>query len=181
MMTTSLCLMNSSNCNTQKRDRANSLQTRFGLPSTEILLYAYSCSLNSNNPVPQYGTLYVFPSRLGFACDIIGYTTTVTICFGEILAVKKAKTLGVLHNSIEIRTRNKVHTFSYFASRNEAFHIIKDLWSVSTAILRIQAEHASPQCKQAMSSSDQERRNSIFLQQLEEDCQRDEDSPATPR
>ena len=108
---------------------------RFGLPSTELLLAKYHCALRSNTLSLSQGRLYVFPRHVAFACDVIGHVQSILVRLSDVAQVKKAKTLLLLPNAIEIRLIDGTNYFlTSFLSRNEAYHQIRDLWSISKGI-----------------------------------------------
>ena len=108
---------------------------RFGLPTTEIVLGNYMCALQSKHGTLLQGRMHLFPNYVAFACDLPGFTHSVLVKLSDVSRVKKAKTLGVVPNSIEILMLGGTRYFiTSFLSRNEAYHLIYDLWSIAKGI-----------------------------------------------
>ena len=118
------------------RGEANpALQARLGLPSTEIMLAKYHCALRTHSLSLCQGRLYIFPKHVAFVCDVIGQTQAILVKLVDVSHVKKAKTLMLLPNAIDIRLIDgKSFFLTSFLSRNEAYHQIYDLWSISKGI-----------------------------------------------
>lgn len=115
------------------------LQSRFGLPLTEILLESYACALKQKNSILLQGRIYVFPHHIGFSCDLIGQTRTISLNFSEIAAIKKAKTVIFVPNAIEIiTTDDERYVFASFLYRNEAFRMMHNLWAIAKGIAAFQ-------------------------------------------
>jgi hypothetical protein len=124
-----------------KRGTSGKVQARFGLPSTEIVLEKYVCALQRNQEPEHRGKLYVFPNYVAFACDLPGDSCSMLLKLSEVSRVKKAKTLFVLPNAIEVHmTGGKTHHFTSFLSRNEAYNQIYDLSLIAKGIEAAKAE-----------------------------------------
>jgi hypothetical protein len=115
-------------------DRSESY-ARFELPRTEHVLAKFYCALQCGSFALSQGRLYVFPGHVAFGCKIPGQMQTVVIKLSDVSKVRKAKTLSLLPNAIEINKFDGTkYFFTSFLSRNDAFHLIQDLWFVSKGI-----------------------------------------------
>ena len=118
-----------------RSESSHTLQARLGLPSTEVLLAKYHCALRTHSLSLCQGRLYIFPKHVAFVCDVIGQTQAILVKLVDVAHVKKAKTLMLLPNAIEIRLIDgKSFFLTSFLSRNEAYHQLYDLWSISKGI-----------------------------------------------
>ncbi|XP_052490176.1 protein VASCULAR ASSOCIATED DEATH 1, chloroplastic-like isoform X1 [Gossypium raimondii] len=68
--------------------------------------------------------MYLFVRYLCFYSNIFGFETKRIIAFNEITSVKRAKTVGIFPNAIEIFAGGKKFFFASFLSRYEAFKLI---------------------------------------------------------
>ena len=111
------------------------VRARFGLPNTEIVLGKYICALQSKHTSLLQGHMHVFPNYVAFACDLTGFTHFILLKLSDVSRVNKAKAFGVVPNSIEILMLGGTRYFiTSFLSRNEAYHLIYDLWSIAKGI-----------------------------------------------
>jgi hypothetical protein len=123
--------------------RGKTIQDRFGLPSTEIVLGKFVCALQRKQGSLCQGCLYVFPHYVAFTCDLPGYKYSVLLKLSEISRVKKAKTLFIVPNAINIcMIGGTSHFFASFLSRNEAYHQIYDLWLIAKGIEAARADRS---------------------------------------
>ncbi len=122
-------------CPSVKRNCDCKVQLRFGLPNTEIVLGKYVCALQRKHGALLQGRLHVFPNYVAFACDLPGFVHSLVLKLSDVSLVKKAKTLVVVPNSIEISMLGgSSYFFTSFLSRNDAYHTIHDLWSIAKGI-----------------------------------------------
>ncbi len=111
------------------------MRTRFGLPNSEIVLGKYVCALHRKRGSLLQGRIYILPNYVAFTCDLPGFTHSILLKLADISLVKKAKTLLVVPNSIEIRMIGGQRYFlTSFLSRNDAYHLIYDLWSIAKGV-----------------------------------------------
>ena len=130
------------------------LQTKFCLPSSEILLAKFRCALQNHTLSLSQGRLYVFPRHIAFACKIPGQSRSILIRLLDVSNVRKAKTLYFLPNAIEIRLIDGTTYFlTSFLSRNEAYHLMYDLWLVSHDMSSFKSDKSSPKSVKKSDSS----------------------------
>eukprot|EP00292_Cryptomonas_paramecium_P021753 CAMPEP_0113679122 /NCGR_PEP_ID=MMETSP0038_2-20120614/10406_1 /TAXON_ID=2898 /ORGANISM="Cryptomonas paramecium" /LENGTH=160 /DNA_ID=CAMNT_0000596993 /DNA_START=45 /DNA_END=527 /DNA_ORIENTATION=- /assembly_acc=CAM_ASM_000170 len=108
-----------------------SVQERFNLPATEIVVDKFMCAIKET--ILLQGTLYVFPHFVGFGCDLPGHSRTILIGIEDIDSLEKAK-FGLVPNSIEIVSGDKKYHFASFFHRGKAFDSIFNLWVVAKCI-----------------------------------------------
>ncbi len=107
------------------------LQARFGIPATEILLDTFMCALKESFLLQ--GCMYIFPHYVAFGCDIPGHSRSILVSISDIDCVKKAK-LVLLPNSIEITTLDHTYHFASFLHRGKAYEMIYNLWAVAKSL-----------------------------------------------
>jgi hypothetical protein len=110
------------------------LQARFGIPATEIILGNFVCALKESFLLQ--GRLYIFPHYVAFACDLPGHGRSIVISISEIDSLKKAK-LAMLPNSIEITSHNTMIHLASFLHRGKAYDMIFNLWAVAKSLSSI--------------------------------------------
>jgi hypothetical protein len=144
------------------------VQTRFGLPKTEIVLGKYLCALQRKNGALLQGRMHVFPNHVAFACDLPGFTHSVLLKLADISQIRKAKTLVVVPNSIIIRMINGTGYFlTSFLSRNDAYHLIYDLWSIAKGVEAAKSCSMSVEDSAAMCASTLCRSRLVDLRKLD--------------
>jgi hypothetical protein len=107
------------------------LQARFSIPATEILLDTFMCALKENFLLQ--GCLYIFPHFVAFGCDIPGHSRSIVMSISDVDCVKKAK-LALLPNSIEISALERTYHFASFLHRGKAYEMIYNLWAVDKSL-----------------------------------------------
>ena len=111
----------------------DSLQRRFNLPPSEILIEDYACALHHG--ILLQGRMYVYPRHVCFACDLIAKTRTICIPFTDVTDIRKATTALIFHNAIEIHTTEHKYLFASFLFRREAYKGLTNFWTISRAIV----------------------------------------------
>lgn len=120
---------------TGKASGSSKAYARFGLPRTENVLAKFHCALQNPNFSLSQGRLYVFPEHIAFACKIPGHLQSIVTKLSDVSKVRKAKTLALLPNAMEIHKNDgTIYFLTSFLSRNDAYHLIQDLWFVSKGI-----------------------------------------------
>ena len=100
-----------------------------------MVLAKYLCALQRKNGTLLQGRMHIFPNYVAFACDLPGYMHSILLKLADVSLVKKAKTLLVVPNSIEIRMIGGTnYFFTSFLSRNDTYHLIFDLWSIAKGV-----------------------------------------------
>ncbi|KAL9252722.1 VASCULAR ASSOCIATED DEATH 1, chloroplastic-like protein [Drosera capensis] len=77
---------------------------------------------------PEEGHMYLFDHYLCFYANIFGFETKKII--NEVANVRRAKTAGIFPNAIEIFASGEKLFFASFLSRDEAFKLIAERWSL---------------------------------------------------
>lgn len=72
--------------------------------------------------------MYLFEHYVCFYSNILGYEKKKVIPLKDVTCVRKARTVSVFPNAIEIVSWGKKHFFASFLSRDEAFRLIIDGW-----------------------------------------------------
>ena len=116
------------------------LQARFGIPATEMVLDKFVCAMKENFLLQ--GHLYVFPHYVAFACDLPGHIRSVVFSITDIDCLKKAK-LAMLPNSIEITSQDTTIHLASFLHRGKAYDLIFNLWAVAKSLSSL-ATHQIP-------------------------------------
>ncbi|CAL9076409.1 unnamed protein product [Musa textilis] len=106
--------------------RSEEYRLLFRLPPDEVLLQDFNCALQEN--IFLQGHMYLFTHHICFYSNIFGFETKKIILFHEVTCVRKAKTVAIFPNAIEIIAGGKKHFFGSFLSRDEAYRLIIDGW-----------------------------------------------------
>ncbi|KAG8485450.1 hypothetical protein CXB51_021640 [Gossypium anomalum] len=104
--------------------RSEEYRQLFRLPPEEFLVQDFNCAFQES--ILLQGHMYLFVHYLCFYSNIFGFETKRIIAFNEITSVKRAKTVGIFPNAIEIFAGGKKFFFASFLSRDEAFKLIND-------------------------------------------------------
>ncbi|XP_064946471.1 protein VASCULAR ASSOCIATED DEATH 1, chloroplastic-like isoform X2 [Musa acuminata AAA Group] len=91
-----------------------------------VLLQDFNCALQEN--IFLQGHMYLFTHHICFYSNIFGFETKKIILFHEITCVRKAKTVAIFPNAIEIIAGGKKYFFGSFLSRDDAYRLIIDGW-----------------------------------------------------
>ncbi|RWR87420.1 protein VASCULAR ASSOCIATED DEATH 1, chloroplastic isoform X2 [Cinnamomum micranthum f. kanehirae] len=118
--------------------RSEECRQLFHLPPEEVLVQDFNCALQEN--ILLQGHMYLFVHHICFYSNIFGFETRKIIPLHEITCVRKAKTVAIFHNAIEIVAGEKKHFFTSFLSRDEAYRLIVDGWSQHNSNARALAE-----------------------------------------
>ncbi|GAB2270943.1 GRAM domain-containing protein [Dionaea muscipula] len=108
--------------------RSEEYRQLFHLPPEEVLIQDFNCALQES--ILLQGHMYVFDRYLCFYANIFGFETKKVIPFHEVANVRRAKTAGIFPNAIEIIASGRKHFFASFLSRDEAFKLIAERWSL---------------------------------------------------
>ncbi|GAB2224312.1 hypothetical protein Drorol1_Dr00005065 [Drosera rotundifolia] len=108
--------------------RSEEYRQLFRLPPEEVLIQDFNCALQES--ILLQGHMYLFDHYLCFYANIFGFETKKIIPFNEIANVRRAKTAGIFPNAIEIFASGKKLFFASFLSRDEAFKLIAERWSL---------------------------------------------------
>ncbi|WOL10500.1 protein VASCULAR ASSOCIATED DEATH 1, chloroplastic-like isoform X3 [Canna indica] len=106
--------------------RSEEYRLLFRLPPDEVLLQDFNCALQEN--ILLQGHMYLFIHHICFYSNIFGFETKKIIPFHEVTCVRKAKTVAIFPNAIEIVAGEKKHFFGSFLTRDEAYRLIVDCW-----------------------------------------------------
>ncbi|KAJ8510813.1 hypothetical protein OPV22_001247 [Ensete ventricosum] len=106
--------------------RSEEYRLLFRLPPDEVLLQDFNCAIQEN--IFLQGHMYLFTHHICFYSNIFGFETKKIILFHEITCVRKAKTVAIFPNAIEIIAGEKKYFFGSFLSRDEAYRLIIDGW-----------------------------------------------------
>ncbi|GAA6003637.1 hypothetical protein JCM10207_003521 [Rhodosporidiobolus poonsookiae] len=109
------------------------------IPEDEELIEDYRCALVRD--ILVQGKLYVSETYLSFRANILGWETSLSIPWTEIVSIEKRMTAKILPNAIEVRTLHATHTFSSFLSRDASYSLIVACWRhVHPEASRLQSE-----------------------------------------
>lgn len=110
------------------RNRLHLFQKRFpSISPSEKLIDEFNCALHRG--ILLQGKLYVSMNHISFYSNIFGFEKNLVIEYQKIKSVKKASTIKLFRNAIEIKTYNDEKYFiTSFLSRDSAFKLIQQLW-----------------------------------------------------
>lgn len=103
----------------------------------EKLIQDYSCALSKD--ILVQGKIYISNESIHFYSNILGYITTATISFNEIVQLEKKTTVGIFPNAISIDTMQGKFMFVSLANREAMYDIIMDIWNQYTIGNRMKA------------------------------------------
>ncbi|KAJ8511339.1 hypothetical protein OPV22_001773 [Ensete ventricosum] len=106
--------------------RSEEYRFLFRLSPDQVLLQDFNCALHEN--ILLQGHMYLFTHHICFYSNIFGFETKKIIPFHEVTCVRKAKTVAIFHNAIEILAGVKRYFFGSFLTRDEAYRLIIDVW-----------------------------------------------------
>uniref|UniRef100_A0A7I4EKP1 VASt domain-containing protein n=1 Tax=Physcomitrium patens TaxID=3218 RepID=A0A7I4EKP1_PHYPA len=110
----------------QKTLKSEEYRKLFYLPAEELLIADFNCALQKK--ILLQGHMYLFEHYVCFYSNILGYEKKKVIPLKDVTCVRKARTVSVFPNAIEIVSWGKKHFFASFLSRDEAFRLIIDGW-----------------------------------------------------
>ncbi|CAI4061897.1 hypothetical protein SUVZ_06G0090 [Saccharomyces uvarum] len=97
------------------------------LPGEDRLLDDFNCGLNRE--LLYQGKLYITESHLCFNSNILGWIAKVLIAFEDITFMEKTSAAGLFPSAISIETKMGKTLFNGFISRDNAFGLMKEVWS----------------------------------------------------
>nr|XP_009384682.1 PREDICTED: protein VASCULAR ASSOCIATED DEATH 1, chloroplastic-like isoform X1 [Musa acuminata subsp. malaccensis]XP_009384683.1 PREDICTED: protein VASCULAR ASSOCIATED DEATH 1, chloroplastic-like isoform X1 [Musa acuminata subsp. malaccensis] len=111
--------------------RSEEYRFLFRLSPDDVLLQDFNCAIHEN--ILLQGHMYLFTHHICFYSNIFGFETKKIIPFHEVTCVRKAKTVAIFHNAIEIlagvkRVTKLWYFFGSFLTRDEAYRLIVDVW-----------------------------------------------------
>lgn len=110
--------------------------------SDERLLDDYSCALSRE--MLSQGRLYITEHYLCFmAFGIFGFVSgggSLILSYDEIVRFEKRSTAGLFPNGITIETKEGVHNFASFISRDQTLNFMETIWSKSLALSKLNHE-----------------------------------------
>ncbi|XP_042422381.1 protein VASCULAR ASSOCIATED DEATH 1, chloroplastic-like isoform X2 [Zingiber officinale] len=105
-------------------NRSEEYRLLFRLPSEEVLIKDFNCAFQEN--ILLQGHMYLFIHHICFYSNIFGFETKRIIPLHQVTAVRKAKTVAIFPNAIEIFAGGKKYFFGSFLARDEAYGFIID-------------------------------------------------------
>ncbi|XP_074570319.1 protein VASCULAR ASSOCIATED DEATH 1, chloroplastic-like isoform X2 [Curcuma longa] len=105
-------------------NRSEEYRLLFRLPSEEVLIKDFNCAFQEN--ILLQGHMYLFIHHICFYSNIFGFETKRIIPLNQVTDVRKAKTVAIFPNAIEIVAGGKKYFFGSFLSRDEAYELIID-------------------------------------------------------
>ncbi|XP_077244969.1 protein VASCULAR ASSOCIATED DEATH 1, chloroplastic-like [Tasmannia lanceolata] len=126
--------------------RSEEYRLLFHLPPEEVLVRDFNCAFQEN--ILLQGHMYLFVHHICFYSNIFGFETKKTIPLLEVTCVRKAKTAAIFPNAIEIVAEGKKLFFGSFLSRDEAYRLIVDGWSLHSS-----SDKALPDCQDSKSET----------------------------
>ncbi|QLQ79334.1 hypothetical protein HG537_0B06820 [Torulaspora globosa] len=97
------------------------------VPPEDRLLDDFGCALSRE--FLYQGRIYVSESHLCFSSSLLGWIAKVVTPFKDITYMEKTSTAGLFPNAISIETEKGKTQFNGFISRDNAFSLLKEVWS----------------------------------------------------
>ena len=107
-------------------DGKDSLRRLFNLPDHEQLVEEYLCALYKK--ILLQGRMYLFTDHVCFYSNVFGYTKIKTIALKDVTIVKRAYTVQVVPNAVEIVHKGKTEFFTSFIFPDKAYKTIAEQW-----------------------------------------------------
>ena len=107
-------------------DGKDSLRRLFNLPDDEQLVEEYLCALYKK--ILLQGRMYLFTDHVCFYSNVFGYTKIKTIALKDVTIVKRAYTVQVVPNAVEIVHKGKTEFFTSFIFPDKAYKTIAEQW-----------------------------------------------------
>ena len=107
-------------------DGKDSLRRLFNLPDHEQLVEEYLCALYKK--ILLQGRMYLFADHVCFYSNVFGYTKIKTIALKDVTIVKRAYTVQVVPNAVEIVHKGKTEFFTSFIFPDKAYKTIAEQW-----------------------------------------------------
>lgn len=120
-------LKNISFASEKKNKEFQQLIRDLGLNITGQLLTEFNCALSKD--ILIQGKMYISEEHIFFYSNILGWVSTITVQFKEIVQIEKKNTAGIFPNAILIHTLHTKYVFASFISRDSVFEFITNVWN----------------------------------------------------
>ena len=108
-----------------KSDGKDSLRKLFKLPDDEVLIEEYLCALYKK--ILLQGRMYLFRNYVLYS-NVFGYQKNKVILLKDVTIVRRAYTVKVVPNAIEIVCNGKCEFFTPFIFPDRAYRNITNAW-----------------------------------------------------
>ncbi|EDO17472.1 hypothetical protein Kpol_1058p9 [Vanderwaltozyma polyspora DSM 70294] len=96
-------------------------------PQEDRLLHDFSCALSRE--FLYQGRMYITDRSICFNSNLLGWVSKLIIPMKDIIFMEKTSAAGLFANAISIETTLGKTQFNGFASRDEAFALMKEVWA----------------------------------------------------
>ena len=118
-----------------KGDGKDSLRKLFKLPDDEVLIEEYLCALYKK--ILLQGRMYLFRNYVCFYSNVFGYQKNKVIPLKDVTIVRRAYTVKVVPNAIEIVRNGKCEFFTSFIFPDRAYRNITNAWKECSQYAKI--------------------------------------------
>ena len=118
-----------------KSDGKDSLRKLFKLPDDEVLIEEYLCALYKK--ILLQGRMYLFRNYVCFYSNVFGYQKNKVIPLKDVTIVRRAYTVKVVPNAIEIVCNGKCEFFTSFIFPDRAYRNITNAWKECSQYAKI--------------------------------------------
>ncbi len=118
-----------------KSDGKDSLRKLFKLPDDEVLIEEYLCALYKK--ILLQGRMYPFRNYVCFYSNVFGYQKNKVIPLKDVTIVRRAYTVKVVPNAIEIVCNGKCEFFTSFIFPDRAYRNITNAWKECSQYAKI--------------------------------------------